>query len=79
LTRVEAAVRLPAKEAPQTFARACSVWQKAAAAPLIDGTSCDGRDGSTAFSARLVLTPGETTATVSVALSNVAGDAAHAP
>lgn len=78
LTRVEAAVRLPAKEAPQTFARACAVWQKAAA-PLLVGNSCDGRDGNIAFSARLVSTPGETTATVSVALSGVAGDAAHAP
>jgi hypothetical protein len=79
LTRVEAAVRLPLKDAPQTFARACSIWQKVAAPLLVDDNSCAGRDGSTAFSARLVLTPGETTATVSVVLSGVAGDAAHAP
>lgn len=79
LTRVEASVRLSTKDAPQAFARACALWQGAAAPLPVDGNSCDGRNGSTAFSARLVLTPGETTALVSVTLSNVSGDAAHAP
>jgi hypothetical protein len=83
LSRVEASVRLSAQEAPQIFAKACSIWQKTIApapAPVLgDSNFCEGRDGSTAFNSHLVLTPGETTATVSLTLSKVSGDDPHAP
>jgi hypothetical protein len=80
LNRVDAAVRLPAVEAPAVFARACALWLKGTAATLGGGTNCEGRDGSVAFSARLLLLPGDNAATVSMTLTVPApADAAHDP
>lgn len=53
LTRIEASVRLPAETSAPEFARACAVWLKSSAATPGIGDSCEGRDGSIAFSARL--------------------------
>ena len=78
LSRVDAAVRLPAAEAPQAFARACALWLKDTATTMGSGTACEGRDGRVAFSARLLLPPGDTAATVSMALTDSPpAEAAH--
>ncbi len=69
LDRVDVAVALPAAEAPQVFARACALWLKNTATTMTSGTTCDGRDGSVVFSARLVRLPGDTAATVSMSLT----------
>lgn len=70
LGRVEAAVPLPAAEAPQVFARACALWLKNTATTVASGTTCEGRDGNVVFSARLVGLPGDTAAAVSMSLSD---------
>ncbi len=70
LGRIEAAVPLPAADAPQVFARACALWLKNTAAIMTSGTTCEGRDGSVMFSARLVRLPGDTAATVSMSLTD---------
>jgi hypothetical protein len=69
LNRVEAAVHLAAAEAAQVFARACALWLKSPASAVANGTTCEGRDGNVAFSARLGLAPGEQTAPLSITLS----------
>lgn len=76
LSRVDAAVRLAAGEAPQVFARACALWLKDTATSLGGGTACEGRDGSIAFSARLLLLPGDPAATVSMTLTDTPAAAA---
>ena len=57
LSRIQASVRLATPQAPAEFAAACAVWmQKAApAAGAAAGNSgnCEGRDGTTRFSAHL--------------------------
>jgi hypothetical protein len=70
LTRIDAAVRLAVDEAPQVFARGCALWLKDTAASMGSRTACEGRDGTVAFSARLVLLPGDATATASMTLSD---------
>jgi len=69
LGRVDVAVPLPAAEAPQVFARACALWLKNTATTMTSGTTCEGRDGSVVFSARLLRLPGDTAATVSMSLT----------
>ncbi len=78
LNRVDVAVRLPAADAPQVFARACALWLKSTAATMASGTTCEGRDGSVAFSARLASLPGESAAAVTMTLTDAAlREAAH--
>jgi hypothetical protein len=72
LNRIEASVRLPADEASQAFARACALWLKNTEPTAGGGTTCEGRDGGTAFSARLGLVPGEDSAPLSMTLSSAA-------
>jgi hypothetical protein len=79
LTRIESSVRLEAAEAPQVFARACTLWLKSTAPSTISGTTCEGRDGSTAFSGRLALVPGEPTASLSVTLVGDPRNDGHMP
>jgi len=76
LTRIDASVRLDADEAAQVFARACSLWLKDSAPLQGIGNSCEGRDGGIAFSAHLGSVPGETSAPLSMTLSNAAAETA---
>jgi hypothetical protein len=79
LSRVEASVQLAADQAPQVFARACALWLKSTAPSAGSGTTCEGREGSTAFSGRLALVPGEAAATFSVTLVGDSGNEHPAP
>jgi hypothetical protein len=63
LSRVEAAVRVAAAEAPNLFAAACSDWRRGTAPGAGAGTgavaeaaasACEGRDADVQFSAHLV-------------------------
>jgi hypothetical protein len=72
LTRIDASVRLDAGEAAQVFARACSLWLKDSVPPQGIGSTCEGRDGGIAFSARLGNVPGEPAVPLSMTLSNAA-------
>jgi hypothetical protein len=57
LIRIDASVRLPAESAGPIFAAACAQW-RATEAPVAQAPgSCDGRDGTTRFSARLAGDP----------------------
>jgi len=58
LSRIDAAVELPAATAERDFARACALWLKNSAA-LPSGNTCEGRDGDIAFSAHLESATGE--------------------
>jgi hypothetical protein len=55
LARIQASVRLPAEEAPATFAAACAAWLRHAAPASEPGNAggCEGRDGAIRFSGRL--------------------------
>jgi hypothetical protein len=54
LARIQAAVQLPADEAPTVFAAACAAWLRhAVSSEPSNGGSCDGRDGLIRFSGRL--------------------------
>lgn len=54
LERIEAVVRLPAADAPAAFARHCARWLEHTDAAERTATHCAGRDGTLAFSARLL-------------------------
>ena len=72
LDRIEVAVRIEAEAAAKDFTRACALWS-GNAQPLANADdACEGRDGDTAFSARLAVLPGETTAEWHMTLSNAA-------
>jgi hypothetical protein len=66
LNRIEASVQLPAASAAQIFAAACAGWQaKSPGTPA----SCEGREGSTDFSAHLLISdPAEATAPATVSI-----------
>ncbi len=70
LGRVDVVVPLPAADAPQVFARACALWLRNTATTMASGTTCEGRDGSVGFSARLIRLSGDTAATVSMSLTD---------
>jgi hypothetical protein len=78
LNRIEAEVRLAAEDAPRVFAKACALWLKniapgpslSPAAPA--GTLCEGVDGATSFSARLVLVTGEPIGNLVMTLTHAA-------
>jgi hypothetical protein len=84
LSRIEAAVRLPAPEAAQDFADACGLWLKNAALALPagsaapastappDGAACEGTDPDIGFSGSLETEPNGTDALLSITL-----EAAH--
>jgi hypothetical protein len=55
LSRIEAAVHVPAERASELFLAACADWQRRAAAPApATPESCEGRDKDVAYSAHLV-------------------------
>ena len=68
LARIEVSVRLPRDTAAQVLARACAVWMKGQAARPTDANTCEGRDESVVFSARLDA-PAGPTVPLSVTLS----------
>jgi hypothetical protein len=54
LSRIEAAVHVPAERAAALFLAACADWQRRATPGATTPDSCEGRDEDIAFSARLV-------------------------
>lgn len=69
LEKIEAAVALPAAQAPALFAAACAEWQRGAAAGSAPGPdSCEGRQQDIAFSAHRTEGPDPEAATVSITL-----------
>jgi hypothetical protein len=68
LQKVEAAVAVPAAEAPALFAAACADWQRGAAAIAQGPEACEGRQQDIAFSARRTEGPDPGAATVSITL-----------
>ena len=71
LDRIEVSVRIAAGDAAGKFGRACALWSGNAKPPPADDT-CEGRDGDIAFSARLMVLPGERTTELLMTLSNAA-------
>ena len=68
LQKIEAAVAVPAAEAPALFAAACADWQRGAAAAAQGPEACEGRQQDIAFSARRTEGPDPDAATVSITL-----------
>jgi hypothetical protein len=80
LNRIDVSVRLGKDEAAQVFARACTSWLKSSMPIPAVGNACEGRDGKVAFSAHLDSESDESTASVTMTLSNAAErDAARDP
>jgi hypothetical protein len=82
LTRIQASVRLPAAQAADVFAAACTLWLKNAAAADTQssaaptGAACEGRDGATRFSARLAEESGAAAAPSAAGAPGAGGAAA---
>jgi hypothetical protein len=72
LDRIEVSVRIEAEVAAKDFGRACALWLGNAQPLAKADDACDGRDGDTAFSARLLALPDEPTAELHMTLSNAA-------
>jgi len=72
LDRIEVSVRIEAEVAAGDFMRACALWSGSAQPLAKADDACEGRDGGTAFSARLVVLPGEPTAELRMTLSDAA-------
>lgn len=70
LEKIEAAVALPAAEAPALFAAACADWQRGAAAAAPGPDSCEGRQQDIAFSAHRAEGPDPDAASVSITLTS---------
>jgi hypothetical protein len=70
LSRIEAAVRLPASQAAQDFAAACGLWLKNAASAAVppDGAVCEGSDADIGFRASLETGPDHADALLSIKL-----------
>jgi hypothetical protein len=68
LSRIEAAVVLPATEAPALFAAACADWQRGNPPTALEPDACEGRQGDIALSARRTDGPDSAAATVSITL-----------
>jgi hypothetical protein len=68
LQKIEAAVAVPAAEAPALFAAACADWQRGAAAAAQGPDACEGRRQDIAFSAHRAEGPDPDAATVSITL-----------
>jgi hypothetical protein len=71
LEKIEAAVAVPAAEAPALFAAACADWQRGAAATALEADACEGQRQDIAFSARRSEGPDPDAATVSITLVSV--------
>jgi hypothetical protein len=72
LDRIDASVRIAVDDALRIFGRACALWLgNAQPLPAAD-QACEGRDGDIAFSARLIVVPGENTAELHMTLFNAA-------
>ncbi|MGA2398425.1 MAG: hypothetical protein ABSG30_10250 [Steroidobacteraceae bacterium] len=71
LQKIEAAVAMPAAEAPALFAAACADWQQKAAPTGTEPDACEGREQDIAFSARRTQGPDPDAATVSITLAPV--------
>ncbi|HEY4970054.1 MAG TPA: hypothetical protein VII35_09125 [Steroidobacteraceae bacterium] len=71
LSRIQAAVLLPAAEADGVFAAACAAWLRnaGAAAPGAAAPACEGRDGAIRFRGRLEQ---EAESTLSIILDDAA-------
>jgi len=71
LSRIQAAVLLPAAEAEAVFAAACAAWLRnaGAATPQAGETACEGRDGAIRFRGRLEQ---EAESTLSITLDDAA-------
>jgi hypothetical protein len=76
LEKIEAAVALPAAEAPALFAAACAEWQRGAvtgaAATAQSADACEGRQQNIAFTAHRTEGPDPDAATVSITLVSAA-------
>jgi hypothetical protein len=72
LNRIDASVRLGKDEAAPVFARACTSWLKSSVPIPAVGNTCEGRDGKVAFSAHLDPGSDESSASVTMTLSNAA-------
>ena len=72
LQRIEAAVALPAAQAPALFAAACTDWQGGATATAQGPDACEGRRQDIEFSARRAEGPAPDMATVSITLVSAA-------
>ena len=68
LSKIEAAVVLPATEAPALFAAACADWQRGNPPRALEPDACVGRQGDIALSARRTEGPDSAAATVSITL-----------
>lgn len=71
LQRIEAAVALPAPEAPALFAAACADWQRGNPPVAPERDACEGRQGDVAFSAHRADDPDGAAATISITLAAV--------
>jgi len=71
LGRIEAAVVLPAADAPALFAAACADWRRGNPPTALEPDACEGRQGDIAFSARRTDGPDSAAATVSITLTAV--------
>ncbi len=72
LDHIEVSVRIEAAAAAGDFRRACALWSGNAQPLAKADDACEGRDGGTAFSARLVVLPGEPTAELHMTLADAA-------
>ena len=72
LDRIDASVRIAAGDAAEDFGRACARWLRTAKSLPAAANACAGRDGDIAFSARLAVMPGESTAELLITLSDAA-------
>jgi hypothetical protein len=80
LDRIDASARIAVDDAARIFGRACARWLGNAQPLTKADDACEGRDGDVAFSARLVVQPGEPTAELFMTLTDAAGrDAEHPP
>jgi hypothetical protein len=68
LSRIEAAVVLPATEAPAVFAAACADWRRGNPPTAPEPDACEGRQGDIALSARRTDGPDSAAVTVSITL-----------
>ncbi len=79
LDRIDASARIAVDDAARIFGRACARWLGNAQPLTKSDDACEGRDGDIAFSARLVVQPGEPTAELFMTLTDAAGRDADPP
>ncbi len=79
LDRIDASARIAVDDAARIFRRACARWLGNAQPLTKTDDACEGRDGDIAFSARLVVQPGEPTAELFMTLTDAAGRDAEPP